>query len=60
MYESCASNGMNRKKIDVEKAYDLIIDAHDSDSNPLILYWKALFVDPEYSCYKSNRVEKRR
>ncbi len=39
--------GMNRQKIDKEKAYDIIIDAHDSHSNPLILYWKALFVDTE-------------
>ena len=25
----------------------------------MLLYWKALFVDPEYSCYKSIRVEKK-
>ena len=34
--------GMNRQKIDNEKAYDIINDITDS----LILFWKAAFVDP--------------
>ena len=53
--------GMNRKNIDDEKAYDIIINAPDSDSNPLMLYWKARFADPKYpqmSNHISCRVEK--
>jgi len=54
--------GMNRKKIDMEKACDIIIDAHDADSNPMILFWKAVLADPQWdpklSDYKSSRVEK--
>ena len=50
--------GMNRTKIDKEKAYDIIIDAHDSESNPLILFWKARLTDPKYWGCKSSRVEK--
>ena len=52
-------HGMNRKKIDKEKAYDIIINAHDSDSNPLMLYWKARLADPHsLPYYISTRVEK--
>ncbi len=47
--------GMNRTKIDKEKAYDIIVDTTDSDSNPLILFWKAAFVDPY--CEHCNRFE---
>jgi len=49
--------GMNRKKIDREKAYKMIIEAPDSESNPLILFWKARLVDPD-CIYRSSRVEK--
>ena len=48
---------MNRQKIDKEKAFDIIIDAHDSESNPLILFWKARLTDPKDRDYKSSRVE---
>jgi len=50
--------GMNRQKIDEEKAYDIIIDAHDSEWNPVTNVWKARLADPEFPCFKSSRVEK--
>ena len=50
--------GMNKKKIDNEKAYNIIIDAPDSESNPSILFWNAVLADPREPYYKSPRVEK--
>ncbi len=50
--------GMNRQKINKEKAYDIIIDTPDSDSNSLIIFWKAIFVDPRNWDSKSSQVEK--
>jgi len=50
--------GMNIKKIDTEKAYEMIIDAPNSKSDATMNVWKAYFVDPEIPCYKSSRVEK--
>jgi len=50
--------GMNRTKIDKEKAYDTISDAPDSESNAITNFWKGCFADPELSFYKCNRVEK--
>jgi len=50
--------GMNRRKIDTEKAYKLIIDAPDSESNAIFNIWKGRLSDPRYSFNKSNRVEK--
>ncbi len=49
--------GMNRKKIDMEKAYDIISDAPNSESNPIINFWKGRFADPLLSFCKSTRVE---
>ena len=51
-------NGMNRKKIDMEKAYEMIIDAPDSGSNAIMNIWKAYFADPQLPRYKSISVEK--
>ncbi len=50
--------GMNGKKIDKKKAYEIIIDAHDSEWNPVTNVWKARMADPDLSGYKSSRVEK--
>ncbi len=50
--------GMNRKKIDVEKAYDIIIDAPNSESNAILNVWKGRVADPGLSFYKSIRIEK--
>ena len=50
--------GMNRKKIDKEKAYELIMDAPDSECNAVINVWKGLLVDPEIPLDNSSRVEK--
>ncbi len=50
--------GMNRQKVDKEKAYDIIIDAHDSECNPVTNVWKARLADPDLPGYKSSRVEK--
>jgi len=50
--------GMNRKKIDMEKAYEMIIDAPDSESNAILNVWKGHFADPGLLFYKSSRVEK--
>ena len=50
--------GMNRQKIDEEKAYGLIIDAHDFEWNPVTNVWKARLADPEFPFFKSSRVEK--
>jgi len=47
--------GMNRKKIGMEKAYDIIIN---SESNAVLNFWKGCFADPGFSFYKSSRVEK--
>jgi len=47
--------GMNRKKIDMEKAYDIITN---SESNAIINFWKGGFADPGYSSCKSSRAEK--
>ena len=49
---------MNRKKIDMEKAYDIISDAPDSESNAILNFWKGRFVDPMYRRYNLSRVEK--
>jgi len=51
-------NGMNRKKIDMEKAYETIIDAPNSESNAILNVWKGFFADPKWLCYKTSRVGK--
>ena len=38
--------GMNRKKIDMEKAYDIVIDTPDSESNAVLSFWKGRLADP--------------
>jgi len=38
--------GMNRRKIDMEKAYEMIIGAPDSESNTIMNIWKGRFADP--------------
>ena len=37
--------GMNKKKIDNEKVKEIIIDAHDSESNPVTNFWRPRFAD---------------
>eukprot|EP00815_Leptocylindrus_aporus_P010424 CAMPEP_0116062674 /NCGR_PEP_ID=MMETSP0322-20121206/7922_1 /TAXON_ID=163516 /ORGANISM="Leptocylindrus danicus var. apora, Strain B651" /LENGTH=156 /DNA_ID=CAMNT_0003548071 /DNA_START=58 /DNA_END=528 /DNA_ORIENTATION=- len=49
--------GLNRKKIDKEKAYDIISDAPNSESYAIMNFWKGCFADPGFSRYKSSRVE---
>jgi len=41
--------GMNRKEIDMEKAYDIISDAPNSESNAIINVWKRSFCRSEVS-----------
>jgi len=53
-------NGMNRKKIDIKKAYDIITN---SESNAILNFWKGRFADPCFkdprsSLIKCSRVEK--
>jgi len=50
--------GMNRQKIDWEKAYDIIIDAPDSEYNPVTNFWKARLAEPIF--FITNRVELKR
>ena len=50
-------HGMNRRKIDMEKAYKMIIDFPDSEYNPVMNAWKGHFADPELPCYESFWVE---
>ena len=50
--------GMDRKKIDREKACELIIDIPISTSNATMNFWKGRVVDPRFPSYKSSRVEK--
>jgi len=50
--------GMNRKKINIEKAYEMIIDAPDSESNAILNVWKGRFADAGLPFYKWSRVEK--
>jgi len=52
--------GMNRNIIDIEKAYKMVRDAPDSESDPIINVLRAYFVDKhsELSCYKSIKVQK--
>ena len=45
--------GMNRKKIDMEKAYDIVIDTPDSESNAVLSFWKGCFADPHCLRYRS-------
>ncbi len=49
--------GMNSQKIDEEKAYDIICDAPNSESNAVINFLKASFADLLYLSCKSSRVE---
>ena len=49
-------HGMNRRKIDMDKAYEMIIDCPDSECNPVMNAWKGHFADPE-SRYESFCVE---
>ena len=49
--------GMNRQKIDMEKAYDIISDAPNSESNAVINVWKARFADPRWRQCKSSRIK---
>ena len=50
--------GMNRKKIDEEKAYEMIIDVPDSECNAVLSFWKGRLADPGLRYFKSSRVEK--
>jgi len=50
--------GMNRKKIDTEKAYEMIIDAPDSECNAILNVWKGHFAHFGLPYYKSSRVKK--
>ena len=52
--------GMNRKKIDMEKAYDIVIDTPDSESNAVLSFWKGRLADPHCWRYQSSRIEKNR
>ncbi len=50
-------NGMNRRKIDMERAYIMIImiiNAPDSECNPVTNFWKGKFADPQVPHYKSS------
>jgi len=49
--------GMNRREIDMEKAYETISTAPNSESNAILNFWKGRFADPRLSFYKSSRVE---
>ena len=49
---------MNRKKIDMEKAYDIISDAPNSESNAIMNFWKGCFADPGLWVYNCSRVDK--
>ena len=51
--------GMNRKRIDMEKAYDIISNNPNSESNAIMIFWNGCFTDPGLSFYKSSRVEKK-
>ena len=51
--------GMNRKRIDMEKAYDIISNNPNSESNAIMIFWNGCFADPGLSFYKSSRVEKK-
>ena len=50
--------GMNRKKIDEEKAYEMIMDVPDSECNAVLSFWKGRLADPGLRYFKSSRVEK--
>ena len=50
--------GMNEKKIDMEKAYEIIIDAPNLESDTILICWNARFADPRLWGYKSSRVVK--
>mmetsp|Transcript_6747 Transcript_6747/g.8803 ORF Transcript_6747/g.8803 Transcript_6747/m.8803 type:complete len:168 (+) Transcript_6747:89-592(+) len=52
--------GMNRREIDMEKAYETISTAPNSESNAIMNFWKGRYADarPWFSSYKSSRVEK--
>ena len=50
--------GMNRKKIDIKKAYEIIIDTPDSESNAVLSFWKSCIADPYCPHYQSSRIEK--
>jgi len=49
---------MNKKKIDREKVYEIIINAPDYESNPFTNFWKARLADPRVPSLKSSQVEK--
>ena len=50
--------GMNRKEIDVEKAYEVISNVPDCESNAVLNVWKGRLADPQLQFYVSSRVEK--
>ncbi len=50
--------GMDRKKIDREKACELMIVIPISKSNATMNFWKGRVVDPLFPSCKSSRVEK--
>ncbi len=50
-------HGMNRRKIDMDKAYIMIINAPGSQSNAVMNAWKGHFADPELPRYESFWVE---
>ena len=49
--------GMNRREIDMEKAYEMVIDAPNSESDPILNVWKAFFMHPMITDYELNKVE---
>jgi len=51
-------DGMNRKKIDMEEAYEMIIGAPDSEYKAIMNVWKGRFADPWLPFYKSSIIEK--
>jgi len=50
--------GMNRKRIDMEKAYDIISNNPNSESNAIMIFWNGCFADPGLSFL--NRAELKR
>ena len=50
-------NGMNRRNIDMDEAYIMIINTSDSECNPIKIFWKANFADPQVPHYDSSRVK---
>ena len=49
---------MNWKKIDREKAFEMIFETPGSESDVILDVWKTYFADPEFPSYESRIVEK--